>query len=156
MSSPSRQTGFTMVELVACIVIIGVVSVVAAPRLLDNNTLAGRTYSHEIAAALREAQTLAVGSGCEVAITLNAGNYFAQQRSVTNNYCNPIGGWTVSALRADGSALAGTAPTNLTLSPATRIVFDSQGHVTSGAPPSLAISTYSLQVDPISGFVTLR
>jgi MSHA pilin protein MshC len=155
MNRQCRQLGFTTVELVACIVIIGIISVVVAPRLIGNDAIAGRTYSYEVAAALREAQSVAVASGCEVAMTVNASDYQAQQRSVLNNTCNPVGGWTVNVMRADGSALAGTAPNGLAPNNATRIVFGAQGQVTSAAPPPIDIDTYRLRIDPVSGLVTL-
>jgi MSHA pilin protein MshC len=155
--NPNRgQAGFTMVELVTCIIILGILAAVAGPKLLDNSTLAGRTYSNEVAAAVREAQVLAVGSGCEVAITLNAGNYLAQQRSAAGNQCSIAGAWSVNVLRADGTTLAGTAPSNITISPATRIVFDPNGKVSSAAPPALTVGGYGMSIDARSGFVTLQ
>ncbi len=156
MNHAGRQTGFTVVELVACIVILGILAVTVVPKLLDNNTLAARTYSYEIATALREAQAVAVASGCEVALSLNARNYAARQRRAAGNHCSAAGGWTVAVLRADGDALAGTAPDDTRLSPATRIVFDARGRVISGTPPVLAIDTYSVRIDPLSGLALLR
>lgn len=150
----SRQTGFTLVELVACIVILGIIVVVTGPKLFENTSLGARTYSNEIAAALREAQSIAAASNCEVAVTLNATNYMARQRSATGTRCNPAGTWSVNVVRADGTPLAGAAPANVSLSPATVIVFDNRGRRLSSAPVSLGIGAYRIDVQAVSGLVT--
>ena len=66
------STGFTLVELVAVLIIIGALAVFVAPRL---NTTGFSQYSfhQELLAAMRHAQKTANASGCEIEVTVNAG-----------------------------------------------------------------------------------
>ena len=61
-----RECGYTIVELVLVIVIIGILSSIAGPRFFDNSAFNERAYSDESAASLRYAQKVALASGCHV------------------------------------------------------------------------------------------
>ncbi len=55
-----RPAGFTLVELVMIIVIIGVLAVVATPRFFDNNAVQARGFVDQVQATLRYAQKEAI------------------------------------------------------------------------------------------------
>lgn len=56
----SRSRGFTLVELVMVIVIVGVLAVFAAPRFFDSNVFQSRGFADQVQASLRYAQKTAV------------------------------------------------------------------------------------------------
>lgn len=145
--------GFTLVELVTSIVILGILAAAIGPKFFDNQSFSERGYADELAAALRYAQAVAVASGCGVAVTINAAGYQAMQPANTPPGCT--GGWTRPVMRVDGGTLAGTAPSGITL-PATQIVFDLQGHIVGGPPPSLSTGGFMLSIDAVSGLVTVQ
>lgn len=55
-----RALGFTMVELVTIIIILGIISAVAAPRFFDSNVFSSQGTREQILSSLRYAQKAAV------------------------------------------------------------------------------------------------
>lgn len=148
--------GFTVIELITSIVIVGMLSVLALPRLFSNQPFNERGYIDEIAFTLRYAQKIALASQCDVSVVVNATGYTATQRAAAGNNCNPAGAWTTPVRRTDGAVLSGTAPAAVAVAPDATIVFDSSGGVIGGAPPVLSVSVYTLTVDAVSGWVTVQ
>jgi MSHA pilin protein MshC len=154
MNQLRKQAGFTMVELIASIVIIGILAATLETRFIGNNVFAERGYADEVAAALRYAQAVAGANGCGVTVTLNANNYVAAQPTVGPPACN--GGWNTAVLRADGGPLAGPAPNGIVLQPAGQVTFNAQGRIVGGPPPQLHVAGFTLNIDNITGRVTVQ
>ena len=55
-----REKGFTMVELITVMILLGVLAAIGIPRLMGNNTTAAIVFGDQVASALRHAQTSAV------------------------------------------------------------------------------------------------
>ena len=158
MSRKRRQTGFTLVELVTSIVIIGILAAAIEPKFIGNQTFSERGYADEVAAALRYAQAVAVANGCGAAVTITAISYQALQPGNAQPTCG--GGWTRTIVRVDGGTLTGTAPSGVTFNQATQIIFGPQGRIVSGVPqapqPLLSDGGFTLNIDPVSGWVTVQ
>ena len=58
--SSTRQRGFTLVELVTIIVILGILAAAAAPRFFDRNVFDSRGFNDQVIATLRHAQKTAI------------------------------------------------------------------------------------------------
>ena len=67
------QRGFTLVELVAVIVILGIIAMVAAPHFFDINTYDNRGFRDQVISTLRYAQKAAIAQRRFVCVTI-AGN----------------------------------------------------------------------------------
>jgi MSHA pilin protein MshC len=65
----SRETGFTLVELVGVMVIIGLLAVVVAPRFFSQAVFTARGFHDETLALLRYAQKSAVAQRRSVCVT---------------------------------------------------------------------------------------
>jgi MSHA pilin protein MshC len=149
--------GFSLIELLACIVIIGVLAAVAGPRFVDYQPFQERGYLNEVAAAMRDAQRVAVASGCDVRFTVTssggaAGYSAKQQRVWAASGCT--GPWTLNVTRPDGTALSGSPPKGVTMSPSTQLVFaHKDGGVSTGTPPTLTVGSFTLNVVAGSGLV---
>jgi prepilin-type N-terminal cleavage/methylation domain-containing protein len=149
-------SGYTLIELVTCLIIVAILGAVIAPKMFSYQPFQQRGYADEVAAALHYTQDVAVSSGCDASITVNAGGYQALQRAAVGNNCAPAGGWVTPVLAVDGGPVSGSAPSGVVASPSHQFVFDSTGRVTNGAPPPLGLGSFTLTVDAGSGLVSVQ
>ncbi len=69
-----RVRGFTLVELVTIIVILGILAVAAAPRFFDRNVFDGRGFYDGVIATLRYAQKTAIAKHRFVCVQFSTAN----------------------------------------------------------------------------------
>lgn len=67
-----EQRGFTIVELIMVIVIIGIFAAVVGPRFFSKSSFDERFYFEEVLSSVRYAQKLAVASGCYIKVQVSA------------------------------------------------------------------------------------
>jgi len=67
-----RQRGFTMVELIMVMVMVGVLAAIGIPRLMGGNTTTALVFGDQVASALRHAQASAVAHRRVVCMALTA------------------------------------------------------------------------------------
>lgn len=153
-SLSNRPAGFTLVELVVVIVILGIVAAFAVPRFFDDRTFLERGYYEELVAGLKYAQKLAVASGCPVRVVVDAAGYAARQQGPQGGTCNAADTtWPTSVALADGQMLGGSAPLGVTVSPAVTLTFDALGRTSLGADQSIDVGPFTLTVRADSGFI---
>ena len=149
-----EQTGFTLIELVVVLVILGVLAAVAGPRFVDSTAFLQRGYYEELVTALKYSQRLAVASGCPVRVTIAAGSYQARQQAVLNGGCDLADTtWPTGVQLADGQMLAGTSPGGVAAAPAVTVTFDALGRTDLGADQTISVGSFGLTVVADSGFV---
>ncbi len=136
-------------ELVATIVIVGVLAATAAPTFFDNQPFAERGYADELASTLRFARRVAVASECRVAVSINPGGYTVNQHATFGN-CASGTTWNTPVRRPDGRPLSGTTPADVTVTPALLVVFNADGSI-AGAPSPLAIGSFTMTWDSGTG-----
>ncbi|MBT1444110.1 prepilin-type N-terminal cleavage/methylation domain-containing protein [Shewanella sp. JM162201] len=86
-----RAGGFTLVELVTTIILIGVLAVVAIPRLLSSSSYSAYALRSEFMAELRKAQLFALSNGdicVRVAVSAADGYRMERYSSRSTNQCS--------------------------------------------------------------------
>jgi len=137
-SSRRSHAGFTVVELIAVIVVLGIVSAMALPRLTDRSAFQARGFEDEVFAALRHARALAVASGCAVQVSIAGNGYTLNQQTACD-----AGGFTLAVPDPATQApiYAGAAPAGITLNGPLSFVFTRLGEATiAGIPTDVTLN----------------
>ncbi|WP_395408614.1 Tfp pilus assembly protein FimT/FimU [Pseudoduganella sp. UC29_106] len=148
------QNGFTMVELITVMVILGIISAIAIPRLLSSgSTFASATYRQTVVAALRHAQKSAVGHR-----RLVCANFTTTTVTLTIAAANPAAACNTTLASPDGSAYASsdasvTATDTATGQAPAALFFLPDGQITdnSGVPATLTITIANLGNITVNG-----
>lgn len=154
--------GFSLVELIITILIIGVLAALAAPRFFSRTVFAERVYAAEVLQALRYARRSAEAANCSVAFS-----FTAQGFTLNYNAACATGGATSYTLSVPdpletGQPLASNArpATMMQSSTPTTFVFLPQGGVvnTSGASVSPVVTlggaeySASITIHSVTGY----
>lgn len=79
MSFEAGQKGFTLIEIVMTLVILGIISATFTPKFFETSVYQQRVFFDDTLSAIRYAQKLAVATGCNVQVSI-AGNAFTLKR----------------------------------------------------------------------------
>jgi MSHA pilin protein MshC len=131
------QRGFTLVELITVIVIIGILAVAAAPRFFDNNVFQARGAADQVIAALRYGQKVAIAQHRDVAVNISAG---------VNPRCDSmLVSSAVECVISNGVTVNPTLPWTIT--------FDALGRRFPNAATSAVVGTTSIKIELETGYV---
>ena len=86
------NNGYTLIELVLVIVLIGVLSISAIPKLFNPTSFTERFYYDEVKAVLRLAQKISVASGCDTEVVTTVNSMSIAQRTA----CATVGSFDVN------------------------------------------------------------
>jgi len=80
-----KQLGFTIIELVMVIVLLGTLSATAMPKFFNKNSYAERTLFDDSLSAASYAQKLAIATGCPVQFSVTSNRYTLNRSSSCNS-----------------------------------------------------------------------
>lgn len=140
--------GFTLVELLVTMLIIGILAAVAGPRFFDRRVFEERLFFDETVAAVRYARKLAVASGCLVQVALDAQGYRVRRAAgCTGGAFVEVVGPDAATPYANPQVPEGLAITTQNFP----VTFDSLGRP--GGAASARIGGFELQVVADTGLV---
>ena len=91
MPNSSRISGFTLIELITVMVIIGIMAIAALPRFVDQNVFESRGFHDETKSLLRFAQKTAVAQRRTVCVALvGTGVVLSIAGVASSNICNSV------------------------------------------------------------------
>lgn len=147
-----RATGFTTVELVVTLVIVGILAAIALPRFQDNTAFTQRGFYDEVKAALRYAQKLAIAKRREVCV-----DFLPGQVALSFNPSLVAGAACSSTVNLPGQSTpyVVNVPAGIALVPSANFRFNGLGQPTP-APVTVALTGRALPitVETETGHVT--
>ncbi len=153
----ARACGYTLIELVLVIVIVGILAAIVGPHFFDQGVFAQRGYADAIGAALRMAQKAAVATDCPAAVSLSSGAYAVEQQAAAGNTCNPNDTtWSTPVLGLDGAAVQGSAPSNTSATPVGLYVFGGSGALSSAPATTISVGATAITIDAQTGLVQVQ
>lgn len=82
------QQGFTLVELIVTLIVVGILAVSVIPRFADRSSFDARGFHDGAVAVLRYAQKSAVAQRRQVCVTFGSGSVSLRIASVWGGACN--------------------------------------------------------------------
>lgn len=120
--------GFSLVELVMVLVILGILAVVAIPRFTGGTPYEARGYFDELVAAARYTQLQATVTGCRAQFQIDgAGNYALFHEDLPCGSEPPAFSNQPMTHPTRGGAFTGTAPSGVTVTGNVTVVFNALG-----------------------------
>lgn len=145
-----QSRGFTLLEIIAVMLVLGLLAAIAAPRLDAGRGVEELGFSERLLTGLRIAQRRAQADGCEVRVTVAASGFQIEQRA---SLCSGPFNRPVAGTAGAGSTLAGAPPAGMPLSATPNVFyFDSTGAAldsAGGSPVDVSITTGLRQIQVV-------
>lgn len=154
------QKGYTVVELIVVMIVIGVLSVTTLPKFFGVSSFEEMGYLDTVTQSIRQAQKMAMSSGCDTRAEITISGYALWQRATD---CT-TGAFNRSVKQPGGTNWSGSTPGGLSVV-GTDIYFDGNGRPyllanpgdTSGTALASAITISiggrQLQLEPETGYI---
>ncbi len=171
---PTRPGGFTLVELITILVVVGIMAGVAAPRFFQRQGFDAASYTDQLRAMLRYGQKISIAQSRNVFVRLNGSSVaLCYDAACTARVTAPGGansgtGATLSKCGGVGSWACEGVPNGLAVSAAATFFFDPTGQPFAGNDPPQALNatfvalalavtgdggTHNVTVTPVTGYV---
>ncbi|MDF1584038.1 MAG: type II secretion system protein [Methyloprofundus sp.] len=111
-----KPSGFTLIELIMVILMLGILSATALPKFFAKDVFAEHVFFSDTLNAIRYAQKLAVTTGCNVQVTISSNSYtLTRQGTPTSTTCSGSAYNLAIAHPSSGASTYSGSETNITL-----------------------------------------
>ena len=141
MNGPARVDGFTMVELVVVMILVGVLAALGIPRLLGDKNMEAAVFGDQVVSGLRRAQAIATSHRRIVCVSIAA-------RGVTMrlNGCGNAG-LALTGLADDEYATTDSALAAVPVAPLGAVLFfQPDGRITAGSAGTTAVGNGGIAI----------
>ncbi|NKB38805.1 MAG: prepilin-type N-terminal cleavage/methylation domain-containing protein [Gammaproteobacteria bacterium] len=163
MKSKQFTSGFTLIELIVVLILVGVLSLYAASRFFSTTSFDQAGFAQQSLAAIRYAQKLAISSGCDIRLTFTASSIALHKWvDTSNNRCDSAApSATITPVSQPGGGdFSIQAPTGISVTASSAaFYFDrigipfSIGGTKLVAETTVDIGTETISIAPETGFV---
>lgn len=146
--------GFTLVELVMTIVIIGIMGAVAAPRFFSSSVFQSRGFADQLKSTLRYAQKAAAAQNRYICATVNSNSVTLSLDATVPSAAHAVASCTVSMTSPSGqSPYTLTAPNGVTLSGGAAFYFNVSGKPSAAQSITVSGNATPVTVEAETGYV---
>lgn len=136
MTVSPRASGFTMVELVVVMILIGVLAAIGIPRLMGDKTMEAAVFGDQVVSGLRQAQKIAAGHRRTVCASVGPKAVIVRLKDC-GSAGMPLTGLSDDAFATTDSVLAVTTAT---------LYFQPDGRITSDAAGTAVVAGGTLAI----------
>ncbi|MFT6990247.1 MAG: MSHA pilin protein MshC [Paraglaciecola sp.] len=137
-----QSEGFSLIELITVIVLLGILSVFAVGRLLSPDQFEVRVFFNDTVNAVRFAQKLAVGTGCDVQVKMTEAGYQLLRSSActANNFNLKVNNPANRSKDYENFSIGFKVSTVPASDPLTSMIFNARGILDSGDNVTYSVS----------------
>ena len=164
--NPLRQNGFTLVELITVLVILGVMAVIGSSKFFSSSSFNASQYHQEILSAARYAQKIAIASQQSVAININSTDFSLCYGTGSSPACSPNNSdvkhpATQGKIGTSNSAFyTKSVPSGVSLTNVPKTIYfdsagepnDSSGKITTQQVITI-VGMGNVNIEPVTGYV---
>ena len=146
-----KAGGFTLIELIMVIVLLGVLSVFVAPKLFNSDDFNARGFHDQTLAFLRYAQKTAIAQRHPVCVGFSL-NSLALTMDADGNTATGSNGCETSLTAPSGGTLAARGAGQYAATPSA-IVFNAAGQPGAGQTIQVSGLTKQIVIEAVTGYV---